>query len=152
MAVMASIRQNVHPNALPDFRNLGVIARIVIGTHLLALGAAVYAEPGWTQVLERFMRAAAMLEPTLLATLIALYAASPRLMRLPYWRGCGVALFTVLVFTALMHAYFSPRGIGFAPGDLQRELALAVFVAVLLLGYFRLMVRAYSPALSEVDQ
>ncbi len=146
---MASIRQNVHPDALPDFRNLGVIARIVIGAHLFALGVVVYAEPGWAQALERYMRAATTLEPVLLASLMALYAASPWLARLPYWLGCGVVLLVALVFAALGHTLF-PHGAGeLVSGGLPRVLALTAMTAATLLGYFRLRVRAYSPALAE---
>ncbi len=149
MAVMASIRQNVHPDVLPDFRNLGVIARIVIGVHVLALGAVLYSESGWTMSIERYMRAAAMLEPVLLVSLVALYAISTLLSRVTYWQGCGAVLLLVLLVTALVHGFVSPRIGGLTPSYLPRSLALAAFVTALLLGYFRLMVRAYSPALAE---
>ena len=149
IAVMASIRQNVHPDALPDFRNLGVIARIVIGAHALALGAAIYAEPGWASVLERTMRAAATLEPVLLASLVLLYGASPWLARLRYGYGCGIVLVLVPALSWIAHATFTQSGSGLAPGELPRALALATLVTAVLLGYLRLMVRAYSPALAE---
>jgi two-component system sensor histidine kinase AlgZ len=146
---MASIRQNVHPDSLPDFRNLGVIARIVIGAHVLALGAVVYAEPGWALMPERYVRSAALLEPALLASVVVLYAASPWLGRLPYWPGCGVVLLLVLALAWAANAYFAQSGSGLASGELSRALSLAAIVAAVLLGYLRLMVRAYSPALAE---
>ena len=40
---VASINQNGFSNGLPDFRNLGVIARVLIGVHLLAFGAVLAA-------------------------------------------------------------------------------------------------------------
>ena len=139
------IRQNVQPDALPDFRNLGVIARIVIGAHLLALGAVVYAEPAWPAMLERYMRAAVLLEPVLLGSLAVLYFGSDSFARLPYWAGCMAVLALVVALTALAHAYFEPGAAASTP----RALALAAIVTAVLLGYLRLNVRAYSPALAE---
>jgi two-component system sensor histidine kinase AlgZ len=143
--MMASPRQNVQPDTLPDFRNLGVIARIVIGAHLLALGAIVYAEPVPALMLERFMRAVALLEPVLLASLVVLYFASDSLARLAYGAGCAIVVAVVLALAWLTHLYFDPG----AGASVPRMLALAAIVTVVLLGYFRLNVRAYSPALAE---
>jgi two-component system sensor histidine kinase AlgZ len=143
-----SIRQNVRPDALPDFRNLGVIARILIGAHVLALGAALFAGQDWSQALARFTRAAALLEPLLLAGLIVLYAASPWLACLPYWHGCGAVLAVALALAALGHVLLVDAA-GLAAGSLARTLALAAGTTALLIGYFRLMHRAYSPALAE---
>jgi two-component system sensor histidine kinase AlgZ len=143
--MMASPRQNVQPDALPDFRNLGVIARIVIGVHLLALGAIVYAEPVPAAMLERFMRTVTLLEPGLLASLVLLYFLSGSLGRLPYLGGCAIVLAFVTALAGITHLYFDPSAVASVP----RTLALAAIVAVVLLGYFRLNVRAYSPALAE---
>ena len=142
--MMASPTQNVQPDALPDFRNLGVIARIVIGAHLLALGAVVYAEPAWTSMLERFMRTVVLLEPVLLASLVVLYFTSDSLARQPYWTGCAAVLALVLTLAWATNVYFDP-GAGASP----RALGLAAIVTIVLLGYLRLNVRAYSPALAE---
>ncbi len=142
---MARPRQNVQPDALPDFRNLGVIARIVIGAHLLALGAVVYAEPVWTSMLERYMRTAVLLEPVLLASLVVLYLASDALARQSYWAGCAVVLALVLTLAWATNVYFDPG----ASASLPRALGLAAIVTFGLLGYLRLNVRAYSPALAE---
>ena len=141
--MMARPRQNVQPDALPDFRNLGVIARIVIGVHLLALGAVVYAEPLWTSMLERFMRTVVLLEPVLLASLVVLYFASDGLARQAYWAGCALVLVLVLTLAWAANVYFDPLA------SLPRALGLAAIVSIVLLGYLRLNVRAYSPALAE---
>jgi two-component system sensor histidine kinase AlgZ len=143
------IRQNVQPDALPDFRNLGVIARIVIGAHVLALGAVVFAEPGWTLMPERIMRTAVLLEPVLLASLVTLYFASSGLARLPYWAGCACVLGLVLALAWAAHLQFAPGGAATSTGAMLRALVLAALVTTALLGYLRLNVRAYSPALAE---
>jgi len=121
----------------------------VIGTNLLALGAVIYAEPGWAQTLERYTRAAAMLEPVLLASLVVLYVASPWLAPMPYWRGCGIVLLVEMVLAALAHVLYAKGGSALVSGGLPRAVALAALATAVLLGYFRLMVRAYSPALAE---
>ena len=100
---MASIRQNVYPDVLPDFRNLGVIARILVGVNVLALAAAVYAAPAWTQALATFVGGAAFLEPLLLVSLVVLYASAPALARLPYWWGCAAVLGLVSIVAAGAH-------------------------------------------------
>ena len=50
---MPSIRQNAYPDVLPDFRNLAVIARVLLAVNALALAAALYASPGVTAALDR---------------------------------------------------------------------------------------------------
>jgi len=146
---MASIRHNVQPDALPDFRNLGVMARIVIGAHALLLGAVVYAEPAWPAMLERYMLSAALMEPVLLASLGVLYLASSGLARLAYWPGVAVVLAVAMCAAWAAHVYFHPAVGGFAAGGVARTLAFAAIVAIVLLGYLRLAHRAYSPALAE---
>ena len=54
-----SIKQNFKADALPDFRNLGVVARILLGTNALAFAAVLAAAPGWAAAMERFMLLAA---------------------------------------------------------------------------------------------
>jgi two-component system sensor histidine kinase AlgZ len=149
MQTMASISQNLQPNVLPDLRNLGVIARILLATHLLALGAVVFAEPTWQQALMRFARGAALFEPLLLLSVVALYVAAPWLARLRYAQGCAMLLAIELVLAATMHGLAAQAGGDHASGGISRTLALTAGVTLLLLGYFRLWARAHSPALAE---
>jgi len=142
-----SIKQNFSTDALPDFRNLGVIARVLLGVNALAFAAALVAEPTWSKALERFMHGAVLVEPTLLATLVLLYALSPLLARLNYWAGCAaVAALALSVSGAL---YIAVAGAEIEPGSLARALLMAVLVVAVLLAYLRLLARAYSPALAE---
>jgi two-component system sensor histidine kinase AlgZ len=145
---MASIRQNAYADRLPDWRNLGVIARSLIAVNALLLAHAFASSRDFAATAERFTHNALVVEPLLLASVIVLFAASGSLMRLPYWGGFAAVIALVLVLTAVEHA--------FAAGMLQDEagrlaywLLLAAAVAAALLGYFRLAARAYSPALSE---
>jgi two-component system, LytTR family, sensor histidine kinase AlgZ len=145
---MPSIRQNAYPDLLPDFRNLGVMARVLVAVNALALLAALYETDGFAAVLERFTHIAAFLEPLLLVELIVLSALSIVLVRMPLWAGWLAVAATV---TALAGAY-QQLVLALAPQvapALERTLLLAAAVAGGLLGYFRLHTKAFSPALAE---
>ncbi len=142
---MPSIRQNSFPEALPDFRNLGVTARVLIGVNLLALLAILLTEADWRNVLNSYVVAAAVFEPSLLASLALLYVGAPWLLRFSYWSGCALVISVVLLVTAATHAVLG----AFAPGGLARTLLLAALVAAVVLAYLRLHRKAYSPALAE---
>jgi two-component system sensor histidine kinase AlgZ len=142
---MPSIRQNHFPEALPDFRNLGVTARALIAVNLLALAAILLTESEWRNVLNTYATAAAVFEPSLLASLALFYVGAPWLLRLSYWSGCAVIVAAVLVVAAATHAMLG----AFAAGGLVRTLVLAGFAAAVVLAYLRLHMRAYSPALAE---
>jgi two-component system sensor histidine kinase AlgZ len=140
-----SIKQNFTADALPDFRNLGVVARILLGVNALAFAAVLLAAPGWGPALERFVLVAARMEPALAFTLVALYALSPALARLAYRPGVGAVVAIALAVSGALHVAVGGEG---AEG-LARTLALAAIAALLLLAYLRLLTRAYSPALAE---
>jgi two-component system sensor histidine kinase AlgZ len=146
---VASINQNALSNGLPDFRNLGVIARVLIGVHVLACGAMLAAASSWDDLLDRLMLAAGFIEPILLASLLLLVILSPVLSRMRFVAGAGVVLVLVLAVTALAYdgvarVFGVPVGAG-----LVQALLLATIGTLMLLGYLRLVTRAYSPALAE---
>jgi two-component system sensor histidine kinase AlgZ len=145
---MPSIRQNAYPDLLPDFRNLAVMARVLVGVNALAFAGALYASTQLGPALDRFIRAAAFLEPLLLIELMALVSVSPWLARLPYWLGC---LSIVVLVTGLAGSYHvALRNVaGEAMPSLGRTLVLAPVAAACLLAYFRLHTKAFSPALAE---
>ena len=144
---MVSIRQNAYPDLLPDFRNLAVMARLLVGANLALFAGALFAASNLTQALERFVQAAAFLEPLLLAVIAMLFVLSEPLRRLPYWQGCVAVLAIVLLLAALYHGGLA-AALG-ATGSLGRLLGLSALFVVLALGYFRLRAKAYSPALTE---
>ncbi|MFL6567146.1 MAG: sensor histidine kinase [Burkholderiales bacterium] len=145
---MASIGQSAYPDLLPDFRNLGVIARVLVAVNALAAAGVLFAMPQRGAALDHFMQTAAYLEPLLLIELLALAALSPLLARLPYWSGYGAVVGIVLVLVALYHALVLRLPAEPAP-SLGAALVLAALVAAGLLGYLRLLAKAYSPALVE---
>ena len=145
---MASIGQSAYPDLLPDFRNLGVMARVLVAVNALAAAGVLFAAPYPGAALDQFMSTAAYLEPLLLVELLALAALSPLLARLPYWSGCGAVVGIVLVLVALYQALVVRLPAEPTP-SLAAALALAALVAVGLLGYLRLLAKAGSPALVE---
>jgi two-component system sensor histidine kinase AlgZ len=145
---MASIRQSDYPDLLPDFRNMGVMARVLVAVNGFAAAAVLFSASSLGAALGEFVRAAAYLEPLLLLELLALAAASPLLTRLPYRHGCAAIVAIVLAVVALYHGLMM-RLPTEAPPSLAPSLALAALVAATLLGYLRLLAKAYSPALAE---
>jgi two-component system sensor histidine kinase AlgZ len=147
-----SIRQDVSadPRAdrLPDFRNLGVMARVLLGVNLLALAGSLVAAPDLARSLDRFIAAAMLVEPLLLACVAALYVLAPALQALPYAWGCMAVATVGVGFAVGARAALAPLGEAPLP-DLGRVLALAVLATATLLAYFRLFSRAHSPALTE---
>jgi two-component system sensor histidine kinase AlgZ len=147
---MPSIRQNAHSDVLPDFRNLGVIARLLVAVNAVAFVAALFAARDLAQAAERFVESATLLEPLLLAAVVVLAALSPALGRLAYPAGCVVVVAIVLALTAgARAALLAILGDAAALPDPGRMLVLAALFATGLLGYFYLLAKAYSPALAE---
>ena len=148
-----SIKQNASPDALPDFRNLGVIARVLVGVNVAAFAAAAYAESGWVQIVDRFVRDAFLVEPALIITLVALYVLGPRLRRLAesagYFAGYGaVAAIALALGAAVAHGVRA-----LAPPEwtlsFPKLWMFTLLASAVLLEYFRLRARAFSPALIE---
>ncbi len=142
------IRQNPVLLALPDFRNLGTVLRILLAVNLLAAVAALVRESRWDLVSGEWLELVAAVEPHLLLVLAAVYALSPWLGRQPY--GIGAAIVAALTVGAgiAVHALldrFVPR----PDGALLRQLVFALLVCGTLLIYFRLRAKALSPAITE---
>ncbi|MFZ2909248.1 MAG: sensor histidine kinase, partial [Candidatus Desulfobacillus denitrificans] len=97
-----SIRQNPAPTRLPDFGNLGVMLRCLLGVNLLALFAALARNTALARLPEELVELAALVEPPLIASVVLLYAAGRPLARLPY----AAALAAVMLASAALAALF----------------------------------------------
>lgn len=147
---MASIRQNPAGRRLPDFRNLGVMLRLLLGVNLLALAAALVQATQLAAWPARYVEFAAWVEPLLLAGLLLLAALRDLLWRLPYRVAAAAVLVLVALLAALLHDFW--RFMGFADGGwaaIARAALLAVGCAGVMLAYFRLRADALSPAVAE---
>jgi two-component system sensor histidine kinase AlgZ len=147
---MASIRQIPSPHPLPDWRNFGVILRILLGVNALALFAALVQSGALAAWLPRYMDLAAWVEPLLLAVLGLLAGVRGLLWRLPGWPAQGVVICLAALAAALQYDVWAWLGLAdrAAFGALRAAL-LAAGTAALLLGYFQLRAKAFSPALAE---
>ena len=144
---MASINQNRYPNVLPDFRNLGVILRILlIVTVMTAIAASLkaYTLEGW---FEWWIAITAMVQPITILSLLVLGIGSPWLRRIDYRAGIVMVVALEMVITTLV-ARFSWGLFGEA-GAIARNWLFAAGVTLMLVGYFHLRNRALSPALTE---
>ncbi|MCC6196024.1 MAG: histidine kinase [Burkholderiales bacterium] len=146
--MQSSIKQNGFRPALPDFRNLGTILRILVAVNLGALLFALARDAPPATFVDEVNAAVAVVEPYLLVVLALLWLASGRLARLPYATGAAaVLLVTVVAGVAVFFIYSAV-----AP---MRPLALLLWpvwglvAAGLLLFYFHLRARALSPAIVE---
>lgn len=145
---MASIRQSGYPDLLPDFRNLGVIARVLVLVNGFAVAAVLFATQNLSGALDQFIHTAAYVEPLLLVELVTLAILSPLLSRLPYRSGSAAVIAIVLALVGLYQAVVMQLATESLP-PLLAALALSALVAAALLGYLRLRAKAYSPALAE---
>jgi two-component system, LytTR family, sensor histidine kinase AlgZ len=142
------IRQNSDLPALPDFRNLGTILRILIAVNAAAAIAAIVQTPRLELWAAQWLDNISLLEPHLMLQLALLYGLSPWLARQPYatgaWLVAGITVVCGLAVHVLIEATRIVRG-----GDLLRDLVLGLLACGALLGYFRLRARALSPAVTE---
>jgi two-component system, LytTR family, sensor histidine kinase AlgZ len=144
-----SIRQNHLPDALPDFRNLGVISRILLSVNALALLLGLERSREIGEFAARVTEIAGSLEPVLLVAIVALYAVSSLLERLAYIPGLVAVLAIVLGTTAALFPLQPLVGSSSGWRELAWNLGCAALTTGTLAWYFNLRNRAFSPAISE---
>ena len=145
-----SINQNLQPDTLPNFRNMGVILRSVLLVNGMALLMTLAEAGSWPDIAQRMADISALLQPVLLTSLLLLFTLDPLLARLSYRRG---AVAVLLLAVAVTLAIYSLGGDLYAPlvddsyFHAKRNALLGGAIAASLLFYFRLRARALSPAL-----
>jgi two-component system sensor histidine kinase AlgZ len=147
-ARVASINQNAYTSALPDFRNLGILLRILLIVNMCGIGAAVIRAPTLAGAWPELLAISALLQPLLIVCLLVLVALSRALRRLPYLVGAAMVIAIVLALSAFVAVlvYGSTREAAVA---FERYAVIALLMSGMLLSYFNLRGRALSPALSE---
>lgn len=150
MPKLRSINQIILPDALPNFRNLGVILRIL----LLANGTSLFVTLTQTSSLadleQRIVHGSAFLQPVLLSSLLLLYTLNKPLSRLNYRPGAAcvilIAALTARTIAGLGGELFIPAA-EYTDFYLWRQTILSMMVAAFALAYFRLRAHSLSPAL-----
>jgi two-component system, LytTR family, sensor histidine kinase AlgZ len=133
---------------LPNFRNLGILLRVLLIVNVIALSAAIVKAPTLAGSWHALLDMSAVVQPLLIATLLALGALNGLLHRLPYAAGVAAVVFIALAFTASLVLLMNREDADLA-AQLQRSALLVLLVIAMLLAYFNLRARALSPALSE---
>ena len=144
-----SIKQKQAINSLPDFRNFGVILRILLGINLLALIVALIQSPQLAAWLQIYVNISAWVQPALLLGLILLALFSPLLNNLPVWTGRGIVVFIAILSSSLIILLWNWVGLETDSNSIIRVAILAAFAAAVMLYYFAARARAGSPALAE---
>lgn len=147
---MRSIKQNTASQPLPDFRNLGVMLRILLGVNAIALAAALLTSNGVAGWLQQYVDLAAWVQPLLLLNMALLALLAGVLQRLPLPAGQAAVVLLAACSSALMPVFWALMGIDDGSwGRMLRAGLLGAMVATTMLAYFALRAFAFSPALSE---
>ncbi len=148
-----SIKQNARPDTLPDFRNLGVILRILVVSNGMALLMALLLANTWTDVAQNMMQIATLLAPVLLSSLLLLWVMQPWLNQLPYRQSALAMTVLVVVLTLSIYNFggeqYSPPGSSHYYFDEVRYALLSVVMCFVLLLYFRMRAKILSRALHD---
>lgn len=145
---MSSIKQNPASQPLPDFRNFGVMLRVLLGVNALALAAALVQGAGVGDWLPRYIDMAAWVQPLLLLNLAVLALLGDLLRRLPLPLGRVLIVLLAAVSALVLLDFW--RFMALDDGGWQRLLRAALLgglVAAAMLFYFALRARAFAPAL-----
>ena len=147
------INQNTLPKVLPDFRNVGVILRIVLLVNGMALLRALVEARSWHDIVQSMVDISTLLQPVLLSSLLLLFVVNTLVARLTYWKGVAAVL---LVVAAITLGIYQLGGNLYALSvqdyryfNAWRLALLGSSCAMLLLFYFRLRAQALSPALHK---
>lgn len=133
---------------LPDFRNLGVLLRILLAASLLSVAGTVLLSPRLERVGWVLLDVCATVQPPLVLVLLALACGQPLLDRLRYGLAAGLVV-GLSGAAAGASRYAGALLLGGDTHDLWRHAVLGGLMATTLLGWLDLRSRALSPALIE---
>lgn len=145
---MTSIRHFPATHPLPDWRNFGVMLRVLVGINLLAALAALVQAREISAWWSSFIELASVVEPLLLIGLGLLSLGRDLLWRLRLRVGQFCVLLLAAGLASALLFYGSSLGL-VESGGVLRGVVLAVAVTAMLLLYFELRSRALSPSQAE---
>jgi two-component system sensor histidine kinase AlgZ len=146
--MQAIIKQTPTLPALPDFRNLGTILRILLAVNGATLLVALAREPRLAAVPTEWAALTGFVEPHLFAELALLWLVQPWLARMSL-RSAVLVVTAITCAVAAAVSVLLPAMGGETPVALARHLAFALSAQFALVAYFRLRARALSPAITE---
>lgn len=138
---------------LPDFRNLGVLLRVLVGANVLGFAGALVLAADVGEWPARFLDTAFRLEPALIASLALLAGSAPVLRRLPAGAGHAAVVAVAAVVPVLLEGFWRLIGLSDVArmGAVLRLALLGGLAAAVLLAYFALRERAQRPAVNEAQ-
>jgi two-component system, LytTR family, sensor histidine kinase AlgZ len=147
---VASIGQNPRSLAVPDFRNLGVVLRIVLLINGAACLMVLARNNDWPRLLQELVAAAAIVEPPLIGTVVLLYALQPVMAR----ASALIPPIVVVLVAAAMAVGFAwlfaeDRYLGLQAERLVRTIVWSMLAASGVMLYLRWRAQTYAPALAE---
>jgi two-component system, LytTR family, sensor histidine kinase AlgZ len=143
-----SINQNSATTLLPNFRNLGVMLRILVGVTGLTFFVAAVKASNWSSLLQQWVGIVALAQPITIFSLLVLAFAGKWLRTLEY--RVALALIVLLeILITLGVTRFGAMLFGLTDEGAEREMLMALTMTLLLAGYFNLRNRALSPAMTE---
>jgi two-component system sensor histidine kinase AlgZ len=145
---MASINQNPAATLLPNFRNLGVMLRLLVIVMALTAIAAMLKSTDWASFLQQWFTIAALVQPIAILSLLLLGLSNVWLHTLEY-RAAVALIVLAEIGVTLVVGHFGRMILESEMGDATRDAFFAAATTLALIGYFNLRNRALSPALSE---
>ena len=145
---MTSINQNPVATLLPNFRNLGVMLRVLVIVTALTVVAAMLKSSNLSSLLQQWVGIAAVVQPIAILSLLLLGAANSWLHKIEYRSAVVLIVLAELAITLLVLRF---GALIFETGmeDAGRDIFFAAATTLTLIGYFNLRSRALSPALTE---
>jgi two-component system, LytTR family, sensor histidine kinase AlgZ len=134
---------------LPNFQNLGIHLRILLIVNLLAVMAGILLSKQLSEFFPLLAQLSALVQPIILLSLLVLYALHPLLAKLKYAQGVVLILVVELLITYLIFNVMGYFFVADASAAIARPCLLAAIVTGIVLYYFYLQERAYSPAIAE---
>ena len=142
-----SINQNANASALPNFRNLGILLRILLIVNGVCVAVAFAKTTELPVLVNELIDISPVVQPILILSLLVLAAANDQLQRLRYPQAIAVLMTLELAIATAVYFFNAPFFSGMAV--LWRYWVFTLLIAAVLIGYFDLRGRALSPALTE---
>ena len=144
---MVSINQNANASALPNFRNLGILLRILVIVDGMCLAAVLLKTTDALPLLEELIDVSSLVQPILILSLLTLAAFNDALHKMHYRYAVAALVAIELMITTAV--YYLGLHLFSGMGALGRYWVFTVLITGILIGYFELRGRALSPALTE---
>ena len=134
---------------LPNFQNLGIHLRILLIVNLLAVMAAILLSKQLREFFPLLAQLSSLVQPILLLSMLSLFVLHPILTKLKYWQGLMAIILLETGMTYLVFMFIAYYFSNVLPAEIARPCLLAAIVTGIVIYYFYLQERAYSPAIAE---